>query len=207
MYVARMEESAQIAAPDIELFRDVFEASAIGIAVQNFDGQILFVNPAFCTMLGRNEEELRGKCWMNFSPREDAERDWTLFQQLRAGSIDHYQLEKGCFRRDGSLARGQWSISLLKGRPSPLVIAMVEDIADKRRLKERADGILEALDVVTNQMAAAVTHCSRDLRYLWRTRHMRSGCSAHWAKLWVARSWMYWERTRLNRCGIISSGC
>jgi len=167
MYVVHMEESAQIAAPGIELFRDVFEASAIGIAVQNFDGQILFANPAFCTMLGLNEEQLRGKCWMNFSPREDAEKDWTLFQQLRAGSIDHYQLEKRCFRRDGSLARGQWSISLLKSRPSPLVIAMVEDIADKRRLEDRADGILEVLDVVTKQMAAAVTHCSRDLRYLW----------------------------------------
>jgi PAS domain S-box-containing protein len=162
-----MEESAQIATPASELFRDVFEASAMGIAIQNFEGQILFVNPAFGTMLGFNEEELRGKCWMNFSPREDAEKDWALFQQLRAGTIDHYRLEKRCFRRDGSLALGQWSISLLKGRPSPLVIAMVEDIADKRKSADRADGILEALDVVTKQMAAAVTHCSRDLRYLW----------------------------------------
>ena len=46
--------------PDTQLFRDVFNASPIGIAVENLDGQPLFVNPAFCSMLGFSEEELRG---------------------------------------------------------------------------------------------------------------------------------------------------
>jgi len=38
--------------PDIELFRDVFNASPIGIVVETLEGQPLFVNPAFCSMLG-----------------------------------------------------------------------------------------------------------------------------------------------------------
>jgi len=33
--------------PDIELFRDVFNASPIGIAVETLEGQPLFVNSAF----------------------------------------------------------------------------------------------------------------------------------------------------------------
>ena len=73
---------------------------------------------------------------VQFSPPEDAEKDWALFQQLRAGAIDHYQLEKRYFRRDGSLVWGRLSISLLNGRPSPLVVAMVEDITDKRTAEE-----------------------------------------------------------------------
>jgi PAS domain S-box-containing protein len=46
---------------DTQLFHDVFNASPVGIAVENLDGKLLFVNPAFCSMLGFSEEELRNK--------------------------------------------------------------------------------------------------------------------------------------------------
>lgn len=130
------ENTAQPARPDTQVFRDVFNASPMGIAVENLDGQPLFANPALCSFLGFSEEELRSKHCVQFSPPEDSEKDWTLFQQLRAGSIDHYQLEKRYFRRDGSLVWGRLSISLLKSRPSPLVIAMVEDITAKKTAEE-----------------------------------------------------------------------
>jgi len=87
-------------------------------------------------MLGFSEEEMCTKHCVQFSPPEDADKDWALFQQLRAGSIDHYQLEKRYFRRDGSLLWGKLSISLLKGRPAPLVVAMVEDITEKKKAEE-----------------------------------------------------------------------
>jgi len=135
--------------PDAQLFRDVFNASPIGIAVENLEGQPLFVNPAFCSFLGSSEEELRNKHCVDFSPPEDAEKDWALFQQLRAGSIDHYQLEKRYFRRDGSLVWGSLSISLLKSSPSPLVLAMVEDITDKKNAEEarfRHAAVIESSD-------------------------------------------------------------
>src|SRR5215468_1721527 len=123
-------------AQDTELFRDVFSASPIGIAVETLEGRPLFVNPALCSMLGFSEAEMCTKHCVQFSPPEDADKDWTLFQQLRAGSIDHYQLEKRYFRRDGSLVWGRLSVSLLNGRPSPLVVAMVEDITDKKRAQD-----------------------------------------------------------------------
>ena len=144
-----MGEAARTRTPDIELFRDVFNASPIGIAVETLEGQPLFVNPAFCSMLGFSEEELRYKHCVDFSPPEDAERDWALFQQLRAGSINHYQLEKRYFRRDGSLVWGSLSISLLKSSPSPLVLAMVEDITDKKNAEEarfRHAAVIESSD-------------------------------------------------------------
>jgi PAS domain S-box-containing protein len=135
--------------PDLQLFRDVFNASPIGIVVEDFDGRPLFTNPAFCSFLGFSDEELRNKHCVDFSPAEDAQKDWALFQQLRAGSIDHYRLEKRYFRRDGSLVWGSLSISLLNRRPFPLVIAMVEDITDKKRAEEarfRHAAIVESSD-------------------------------------------------------------
>src|SRR5262247_4271267 len=111
-----------------DLFYDAFRSSPIGIVLEDLEGRPLFVNPAFCSMLGFSEEEMLTKHCVDFSPAEDAEKDWNLFQQLRAGSIDHYHLDKRYFRRDGSLVWGRLSISLLNHRPSTLVIAMVEDI-------------------------------------------------------------------------------
>ena len=135
--------------PEIQLFRDIFNASPMGIAVETLEGQPLFVNPAFCSMLGFSEEELRSKHCVDFSPPEDAQKDWALFQQLRAGSIGHYQLEKRYFRKDGSLVWGSLSISLLKSSPSPLVLAMVEDITDKKKAEEarfRHAAVIESSD-------------------------------------------------------------
>jgi PAS domain S-box-containing protein len=131
-----MPPKTEAAVFDVHLFRDIFSASPIGIVVENLEGQPLFVNSAFTSFLGFSQEELCRKHCVDFSPREDAEKDWTLFQQLRAGSIDHYQLEKRYFRRDGSLIWGQLSVSLLKDRVSPLVVAMVEDITEKKKAEE-----------------------------------------------------------------------
>jgi PAS domain S-box-containing protein len=138
------------------------------------------VNPAFCSFLYFSEEELRKKHCVDFSPREDAEKDWALFQQLRAGSIDHYQLEKRYFRRDGSLVWGRLSISLLNSCPSSLVIAMVDEITDKKAAEEavqQANLILEKrtallqsreelLKIFVKHVPAAVAMLDRDMRYL-----------------------------------------
>jgi len=180
---------------DNQLFYEAFRASPIGIALEDLEGRPLFVNPALCSMLGFSEKELCNKHCVDFSPAEDAEKDWVFFEQLRAGLIDHYSVEKRYFRRDGSLMWGRLSISLLNKRMPPLVMAMVEDITEKRTAQEellrseadlqklatdlieareierqrfgREHRLLETLELVTKQMAGAVTHCGRDLRYLW----------------------------------------
>jgi PAS domain S-box-containing protein len=103
VYTFVVAEASRTLTQDTQLFHDVFNASPIRIAVENLEGQPLFVNPAFCSFLGFSEEELRNKHCVDFSPREDAEKDWALFLQLRAGSIDLFhprcrdaEAEKAC---------------------------------------------------------------------------------------------------------------
>jgi PAS domain-containing protein len=43
--------NTQTRTAETQLFRHVFNASPIGIAVENLEGQPLFVNPAFCSFL------------------------------------------------------------------------------------------------------------------------------------------------------------
>jgi len=121
------------------LFGILFDAVAMGIAIETLEGQPLFANPALCSMLGFSEDELRGKHCVEFSPPEDANKDWALFEQLRRGSIDNYHLEKRFFRKDGTLIWGRLSVALLKNgaSPSPLVVATVEDITDRRASEEK----------------------------------------------------------------------
>lgn len=161
------EEEATASQPDYRVFYDAFNASPVGIALESMEGRPLFANPVLCKMLGFDEEEMRNKHCIEFSPPEDAEKDWALFEQLRAGLIDHYSLDKRFFRKDGSLFWGRLTISLLNHRLSPLVIGMVEDITEKRAAEEKHRRSEETLALVTKQMAVGVCHCSRDLRYLW----------------------------------------
>src|SRR6267142_3830958 len=158
-----MEQAQQNA--DAQLFCDVFNASPIGIAVENLEGQPLFVNPALCQMLGFSDQELRSKHCVQFSPPEDAEKDWAFFQQLRAGSIDRYQLEKRYFRRDGSMVWGRLSISVLNSS-SPLIIAMVEEITDKKAAEEALQAREDLLKIFVKNVPVGVAMLDRDMRYL-----------------------------------------
>lgn len=138
-----------------DLFYDAFRASPIGIALEDMDGQPIFVNPAFCAMLGFSEAEMRQKHCVDFSPPEDAAKDWTLFQQLRAGTIDQYHLDKRYFRKDGSLMWGRLSISLLNHRPSPVVIAMVEDITEIRLAQDELQQSQATLQKLSGRLIEA----------------------------------------------------
>ena len=157
-----MTEALKPLTSDIRLFHNLFDTSPVGIVVETLEGQPLFANPAFCAFLGFTQEELHRKHCVDFSPAEDAAKDWALFQQLRAGSINHYQLEKRYFRRDGSVVWGSLNISLLNSPPSPLVIAMVEDITAKKTAEEarfRHTAIVESSEdaIVSTTVDAVIT--------------------------------------------------
>jgi len=128
-------DKGQAVEAERSLFYEVFKACSLGIALENLEGQLLFVNPALCTMLGFSEDEMRNRHCFEFSPPEDAANDWALFEQLRAGSINNYQIEKRFFQRDGSLVWGRLTVSLLDGTHA-LVVAMVEDITERKKAKE-----------------------------------------------------------------------
>jgi PAS domain-containing protein len=112
-----MGEIRQSKRLDTQLYSDVFNASPIGIVVENLDGQPLFVNPAFCSMLGFNQDELRSKHCVDFSPldagsgkgcsRKCSEyEDFSLltsfdeFQPMRSRSIRYRNNQSASIRRD-----------------------------------------------------------------------------------------------------------
>src|SRR5277367_5399560 len=112
-----------------QLFQYLFEQASLGIAVEDLDGKLLLANPALCSLLGYREDELCGMHCSEFANSEDSADDLALFQQLRAGAIGQYSLEKRYVRKDGTQLWGRLNVSLLKNGEgeSPLVFAFVED--------------------------------------------------------------------------------
>jgi PAS domain S-box-containing protein len=121
-----------------QLFRYLFEQASLGIAVEDINGTLLLANPALCSMLGYRENELCGMSCSQFASPEDSQNDWALFQQLRAGVIDRYSLEKRYMKKDGTKLWGCLNVSLLKngdGTP-PLVFAFLENITERKQAEE-----------------------------------------------------------------------
>ena len=130
--------SQALAAQAKELFHYLFEQASLGIAVEDLEGTLLLANPALCSMLGYAENELCGMNCSQFANPEDSHDDWALFQQLSAGAIDRYSLEKRYVRKDGAQLWGRLNVSLLKNDSggSPLVFAFLEDVTERRRTED-----------------------------------------------------------------------
>src|ERR1022692_906812 len=148
-----------------QLFHHLFEQASLGIAVEDLEGKILVANPALCSLLGYREDELCGMSCSEFANPEDSQDDWALFQQLRAGVIDRYSLEKRYVRKDGSQLWGRLNVSLLKDGDegsSPLVFAFVEDITERRRAEEALHE--------SNERFCLAAHAAKPRSRGWRLR-------------------------------------
>jgi len=119
-------------------FRYLFEQAPVGMALEDLEGKLMLVNPALCSMLGYSEQEMLALQRDQFADPEGAANDWKLFQELSLGLRESYQIEKRYSRKDGRKVWGRLNVSRLVqlGR-APLVLAMVEDITDRREAEDK----------------------------------------------------------------------
>jgi PAS domain S-box-containing protein len=141
------------------LFRSIYERSAVGIALVDLRGRISKCNPALADMLGYAVHDLPGRAFTDLSHPEDGTLDQQQFEELVAGRIDHYSIEKRYIRKDGLIVWGQMTASVISRRDHipRFVIGIVEDVSERHNAEEanrqRDLGIREAY----SQVIAAVT--------------------------------------------------
>jgi PAS domain S-box-containing protein len=128
-------------------FYKLFEQAPLGITLEDLDGRLLFVNPALCSMLGYNEQEMHGMLCQEFSVPGEVASDWALFQELQNGSRETYNIEKPLLRKDGTRMRARVSVSRLKFQTpgEPVVMAMVEDVTQEQETEDRLKEAQSAL--------------------------------------------------------------
>ncbi len=103
--------------------------------MEDLDGKLLLANPALCSMLGYQEDELCAMSCSHFDDPGNSQEEGVLFQQLRDGVIDKYSLEKRYVRKNGGELWGHLNVSLCSNGDgeAPLVFAFVEDITERKR--------------------------------------------------------------------------
>ena len=117
-----------------ELFRAVFEQSAIGVAIVELNGRPVLANAALERFLGFTAAELRERTYHAITHPDDLALDATLAEQLVSGEVGSYVIEKRYCRKDATVVWGKLTVSLLRtpaGNPQ-FVLAMVEDISAQK---------------------------------------------------------------------------
>jgi len=119
-----------------ERFRNAVQYSAIGMALVAPDGRWLEVNPALCRIVGYTRDDLLARTFQDITHADDLDADLKLVQQMLAGEIETYQLEKRYIHKDGRLVWVLLSVSLVRdtaGEPLHF-IAQIQDLTERKQV-------------------------------------------------------------------------
>jgi PAS domain S-box-containing protein len=128
-------------------FRRAFESAAIGMALVDIEGRFLEVNDALCAIVGYSAGELAQKTFQEITHPDDLELDLESLQQVLAGSIPAYQMEKRYYDSSGGIVWVLLSVSLVRASDAtPLhFVSQVEDITQRKRAEADRDRLQEQL--------------------------------------------------------------
>jgi PAS domain S-box-containing protein len=121
-----------------ERWRAAFENSAIGIALLDSTARFVTVNSAYQRMLGYTEKEFQTMSCFDITWEEDQGISRKWFFELLDGTRPHIQVEKRLRRRNGAPIWVRLNESLVPGteKTSPFLLAVVEDITERKRAEE-----------------------------------------------------------------------
>lgn len=138
------------------LMRATFDQAAVGICVDTLTGQHLQINQKFCDIVGYDIAELHHLSWQQITHPDDVEKDQRLTEQLLAGKLPHFSLEKRYLRREGAIVWVNLTLSLIldaAGVPQN-TLAVIEDITVRKQTelalreseRRNAENLLELME-------------------------------------------------------------
>lgn len=74
-------------------YRTLIETMNDGLAIDDSDGRLTYVNQAFCDMLGYSQSEIIGNTWVDFTRIKDPTFMDSKRAKRMAGKSEHYELE------------------------------------------------------------------------------------------------------------------
>lgn len=147
---------------DEKLYRMLFELSPTGLLLEDTNGIIIDVNPAFCNSIGYKKEELVGQSVDILVHPDALDQVAENINQLKKGKILKHH-EKS-LRKDGSICYmdlHESKISLPDGKEGILCIAndVTEKVKaeDNRIQRERMEGVLELAGAVCHELNQPMT--------------------------------------------------
>ncbi|MEO8358069.1 MAG: PAS domain S-box protein [Chloroflexota bacterium] len=118
--------------------RAIISQATAGMVRKDPSGKLLFVNQAFCEMLGFGESELLGKTMWQLTHEEDIEENKRLYNRLMVEGTQ-FQLEKRLIRRDGSTLWVTVSVSpvLDAAGKTQSAVSVYADITERKHAEQQ----------------------------------------------------------------------
>ena len=130
-----------------EIFRNLFEHSAVGISMTGIDGS-LHVNKSFSKVVGYTEEELRTKKWMDITHPDDIQQTAEVVQSLLDGKISQARFEKRYIHKNGNTIWTDVSTYLQRDKNGipQFFITTIADITVRKQVEEKIQQLNEKLE-------------------------------------------------------------
>lgn len=117
-------------------YRAILEQAAVGISqADSATGAYIDVNQKFCDIVGYSRDEILATTFQDITHPDDLGADLDHMQDLRAGNIRTFSMEKRYYRKDKSIIWVNLTVSPLwaVGEEPSSHVAVVEDITKRKQ--------------------------------------------------------------------------
>lgn len=150
-------------------FRTIFEQAAVGIAViDTVTGRFVSVNQRMCEINRRSREEMLRLTFMDVTYPEDLPNDIDQMEELKAGRIRSFNMEKRNIAPDGSLTWINLTVAPMwnPGEPPQRHIAVAEDITTRKEAEKNYLRELAYNQALVNHTAALIVVMNVEGRFV-----------------------------------------
>ncbi|HZP85738.1 MAG TPA: PAS domain S-box protein [Burkholderiales bacterium] len=147
-------------------YRATFETAAVGISETALDGTLLRINDGYCRLTGYSREELHGGKFQSITHPDDLARNLELWEGLKAGKYDTYEMDKRFVRKDGRVTWAHLTGSLVRGangRPS-YGVAILQNITERKRAEESLRELTKELKIADQRKDEFLAMLAHELR-------------------------------------------
>ena len=167
--VTKNKEAEKALKESEELSRAIVTNAPIGIATSDQSYYFLSANDAFCSILGYSEEELRKLTFKQITHPEDLADSIQKINDLQAGRIRSFQMEKRYIKKDGTTLVGRVITNAIRdqaGKPT-LFIAELEDVTKSKKLENDLRSSEERFRAISTSAMDAIILSDEDDRVIY----------------------------------------